>query len=29
MAALLKMFYIQERLILTSEMEGAAKINIE
>ena len=29
MAAILKMFNIQDRFILTSEMEGAVKINIE
>ena len=29
MAAILKMFNIQDRFMLTPEMEGAAKINIE
>ena len=29
MAAILGVFYIQDRLILTSEMERAAKINLE
>ena len=29
MAAILKMLNIQDRFILTSEMEGAAKVNIE